>query len=175
MELKKINLLEIENKKKEFENRIKLKKLNVEIINGIKEIGKVKFENNSKKIIKQKIKEIIIKNGYSIDYIKYVDETSLGDLLTNEIYHYIVIVYKVKEFEFEEKIDLMVGWDSEITENERYCNGLNIFNRDLLKEIEGIEKRRLNLYDEISNEIEEYNENIQKILNFNFKYGDILF
>lgn len=175
MELKKINLLEIENKKKEFENRIKLKKLNVEIINGIKEIGKVKFENNSKKIIKQKIKEIIIKNGYSIDYIKYVDETNLGDLLTNEIYYYIVIVYKVKEFEFEEKIDLMVGWDSEITENERYCNGLNIFNRDLLKEIEGIEKRRLNLYDEISNEIEEYNENIQKILNFNFKYSDILF
>lgn len=54
-------------------------------------------------------------------------------------------------------------------------SGLNRFNEDLLFKVENEEKRVMKEYAELLEKLDEYNENVKKVLDFNFRYSNILY
>ena len=137
MNLEILRKEDLDRKIEKMKKRFELKKLDCKIIESLKKLGKVKID----KKVEKEIVKIIKENGYTEKYVVFVDESNTNDILTNEEYFYKIVKYQVEEIELEEQIDLVVGWESEITENELYLSGLNRFNEDLLFKVENEEKR----------------------------------
>lgn len=171
MDLKILIKEDLDRKMEKIKKRFELKKLDCKIIESLKKLGKVKIDRK----VEKEIVKIIEENGYTEKYVMFIDESNTNDILTDEEYIYKIVKYQIEEIELEEQIDLVVGWESEITENELYLSGLNRFNEDLLFKLENEEKRLMKEYAELLEKLDEYNENVKKVLDFNFRYSNILY